>query len=242
MRSRVLTLVVLLLVVFLMVSFSFWDYVVSMFYPDPLNHLVKVSSEDFDGDSVAVYFITWYGCPYGATLSWPLYVFLKEFGNATVVPHYSIVEGDIGSPVPGLIYLNYTSEEISFHVLYLYNQYLNATPNGTKVGNLVSYGLATIKQEEPPWVYSLIEKYEVDVPLVSPFTNVVNSGNPPHIATALIITSPKGTFMLIGYPSSLTPQEVLGVSNNVTYLLHMVNTGKVPPQILSFSEQLVQDT
>ncbi|MBW9140890.1 MAG: DUF929 domain-containing protein [Candidatus Aramenus sp.] len=241
MRRYVLSVVVLILVVFFIISFSLWSPIVSIFYPVPLKHLVKVSGRDFDNGSVAVYFITWYGCPYGATVSWPLYVFLEKFGNVTVEPHYSIVEGDIGSPVPGLLFLNYSSKLISFHVLYLYNQYLNATPNGTRIDNLVTYGLGVIKQEEPPWVYSLIKEYEVDLPLVSPWTNVVNSGNPPHVATALIITSPKGTFMLIGYPSTLSPQDVLSISSNATYLLALVNSGKVPPQILSFSEQLVQD-
>jgi len=236
---RSITAIVFAIVIIFIILFSYWGNVISLFIPDPLNHLVKVSNRDFAGNSTEIYFISWYGCPYGATLSWPLYVMLRHYGNVSVQPHYSIFESDIGEPVPGLIFTNFSSNSsIHFHYLYLYNQYLNATPNGTKITNLVQYGLNVIKNKTPEWVYSLVEKYEVNEPLAGFMLSVVNSGNPPHIATVLIITDPKGTWMLIGYPSSLTPGQILSISTNSTSLLKDINSGNVPSSIYSYYEKL----
>ncbi len=238
MKKGITALVIAITLIFI-ILFSFWGAVISIFMPDPLNHLVKVSNKDFAGNLTEIYFISWYGCPYGATLSWPLYVLLKHYGNVSIIPHYSIVESDIGEAVPGLIFTNFsTNSSIQFHYIYLYNQYLNATITGVKVSNLVRYGMSVIQNNTPEWVYSLVKKYEINEPLAGFMISVADAGNPPHIATALIITSPKGTWMLIGYPSSLTPTMLLSISANSTKLLDQINSGNIPHSIYSYYEKL----
>ncbi|MUN29399.1 DUF929 domain-containing protein [Sulfuracidifex metallicus] len=179
--------------------------------PNEMFHFIKVSNTGYS-KKVTVYLISWYGCPYGASLSWPLYDALSHFGNISAASHYSIYESDVGGYVPGLIFLNFRpNSSLSFHVIYLYNQYLNASPNGTYMANLVSGGLNELKVEAPKWIYTLVDKYDVNDRNI--FTGLSLSspaylGNPPHIPTTLIITGPNGTWILIGYLNQLNPSSL----------------------------------
>ena len=58
----------------------------------PWGKFVQVSNENMSG-GIVVYYISWYGCPIGATDSWSFYLALEHFGNASLtypVPHYSL--------------------------------------------------------------------------------------------------------------------------------------------------------
>ena len=211
---------------------------------DPLFNLVKISNIGYT-NTTQVYFISWYGCPYGATLSWPLYVALENYGNVSAVTHYSIAEPDIDNGlqgVPGLIFTGFNStSNVGFHFLYIYNQNLTATPSGVPLNNnAVSIGLQEIKENEPYFVYNIIDQYEVNDILPGADVPVANGGHPPHIASALIITGPKGTWLLIGYPSPLTPNSLISISNSSTQLFSQIKSGHVPSLVNDVAREIIR--
>nr|AKI85262.1 hypothetical protein [uncultured organism] len=210
----------------------------------PLFDLVKISNVGY-ANTTQVYFISWYGCPYGATLSWPLYTALQDYGNVSVVTHYSITEPDIdnGSQgVPGLIFTGFNStSNVTFHFLYIYNQNLTATPSGVPLNNnAVSIGLQEIKDNEPYFVYNIIYQYEVNETLPGLLTPIAYGGHPPHIASALIITGPKGTWLLIGYPNPLTPNNLISINNSSSQLLSEIKSGHVPSLINDIAKEIIE--
>lgn len=218
--------------------------VISSAQSDPLFNLVKISNTSYS-NTTQVYLISWYGCPYGATLSWPLYVALENYGNVSAVTNYSITEPDIDNGlqgVPGLIFTGFNStSNVSFHFLYIYNQYLNATPSGVPLNsNAVSVGLQEIKEYEPSFVYNIINQYEVETVLPGLSTSIADGGHPPHIATALIITGPKGTWLLIGYPSPLTPDDVISINHSSSQLFSEIKNGNIPSSIRNAAKDIVE--
>lgn len=107
---------------------------------------------------VEVYFVSWIGCPIGASLSWPLDEALG--GHLFVSLHYSD-PSDI--QIPGLIFLSGNNSNVTFYPIYVYNEYLNASPSGQPVtGNRIDFGLNVLRQQVPPWVYDLVVKYDVN--------------------------------------------------------------------------------
>ncbi|ABP95656.1 protein of unknown function DUF929 [Metallosphaera sedula] len=240
--------IALLLVIALFIGLSFRTSV-STSAQSAFTNLVKVSSTDYaPNGTTQVYFISWYGCPYGATLSWPLYVALSNYGNLTVIPHYSVAEPDLanGAPIPGLLFQRFTpSSNVQFHFYYIYNQYLNATPSGQPVNNAdrVQVGLNELENMTPSWVVNLVEQYQLSE------TQVVYNGNQvpiamgssePHLVTTLIISGPGGTWIMLGYPKSLPPSEVVSINGNSTQLLNEIESGHVPSPIESTAQQILQ--
>lgn len=207
--------------------------------PNDLFHFIKVSNKGYS-KNVSIYLVSWYGCPFGASLSWPLYDVLSHFGNVSAETHYSIYESDIGGYVPGLLFLDFIpNSTVSFHYVYLYNEYLNASPEGTPMKNLVEGGIEELRNEAPTWVYQLILEYDINdsdiftgLSMVSP----AYMGNPPHIPTTLIITGPNGTWILIGYLNSLNPSS-LAVSSeghiNKNYILSLTSVKESASTIMS---------
>ncbi|BBG25467.1 DUF929 domain-containing protein [Sulfuracidifex tepidarius] len=180
----------------------------------------QVNTQNYAGnDSVQVFFISWYGCPYGATDSWALYKTLSQYGNIQATPGHSISEPNIPY-IPSLWFTSFKpNSSVYFHYLYMYNEYLNATPSGIPInpenGSAVIVGLQEIKDNlsYAPWIYNIIEQYEVDTPLVSSSSglndSIAYSTSAPHIATMIIITGPGGTYALIGYPTpAMNPDEI----------------------------------
>lgn len=189
----------------------------------PFFQFAKVSNENYAGNNtVEVYFISWYGCPNGASDSWGLYIALSHYGMLNVTPNYSDLEtvhtptNDVLGEVPGLIFNTFeqksnVSFHLSFHPIYLLGRIFtsNSTatlPNGTLItysGNsLVNIELNELKNSAPSWVYNLIVKYQIQ----TPFTNskgIAYSGNPPHIVSTIIITGPNGTWMMLGYDQQI---------------------------------------
>lgn len=139
-----------------------------------IGYIFKVNNENYVGNnSVEIYFISWYGCPNGATSSWVLYLVLKYYGNLSVMPHSSKFIPKIHSSIPGLIFLNYTPHSnVLFHFIYLYNQYLNETMNGIPIKNLSSnqavyLGLQEVKENAPSWVYNIIYFYNIEDKIIN---------------------------------------------------------------------------
>ncbi|MCG3108159.1 hypothetical protein L3N51_00440 [Metallosphaera sp. J1] len=240
--------IALLLVIALFIGLSFRPSV-STSAPSAFTNFVKVSSTDYaPNGTTQVYLISWYGCPYGATLSWPLYIALSNYGNLTVMPHYSVAEPDIGNgaPIPGLLFQGFTPDSnVQFHAIYIYNQYLNATPSGEPVnnGDRVQVGLNELSSMTPSWVVNLVEQYQLNQ------TQVVYDGHQvpialgssePHLVTTLIISGPGGTWIMLGYPKSLPPGELVSISTNSTQLLSEIESGHVPSQIESTAQQILQ--
>ncbi|BFH73760.1 DUF929 domain-containing protein [Sulfurisphaera javensis] len=182
----------------------------------PLNAFFKVSNIDYANSNITcVIFISWYGCPYGATDSWILYAFLSHYGKITYNISYSD-PNDIYPNTPALIFTNFQpNSSIHFRFVYLYNRFLNATANGSVVINYVKYGLQVIEKDFPQY-YPFVKEYVTQRwASGSFFQPVAYMGNPPHIPTLIIISSDKGTYMLIGHIVSPSLLD----NYNATYLL-----------------------
>ncbi len=199
----------------------------------------KVSNQDYaPPGETDIYLVSWYGCPFGAAMSWPLYMLLSHYGNLNVSLHESIAESDIGGAVPGLLFFNFTpNSTVRFVVYYLTNQYLNATVNGTPInGSVLTFMLNELKSEAPSWLYNYVFNYTNVYPLIrEPNGSVVPvnfAGRPPHIISTLVITGPGGTYMLIGEPygqyittlTTYTPQELYNdiLNHNVPSFIQQV--------------------
>lgn len=189
--------------------------------PQPFFQFVKVSNTDYaPNNTVEVYLVSWVGCPYGASDSWGLYIALKNYGNLSVTPNYSDEESipisttnTINGKVPGLIFNSFKpTSNVEFYPIYLLGRIYtsNSTaslPNGTIIsysGNsLVNLELNELQHEAPSWVYNLIYTYQIATNFPNQNEGIAYLGNPPHIASTIIITGPKGTWMMIGYDQSV---------------------------------------
>jgi len=210
---------------------------------------VKVSSKDYTPPKeVDVYFISWYGCPFGATESWPLYLALEHFGKVQAEPHYALRTGGLvfGLPLPGLLFQNFTpNSTLHFHFFYMYNQFLNATVNGTPIsaGGAVRVGLDEIQASFPSWVYQLVYEYQLHKTYVTGLNGtlvpVIYKGAIPHLVTTLIVTGPKGTWIMLGYPYFFTPDQLFQVSMNSTALFNQIQQGQVPQVLQNASQQIL---
>ncbi|ABP95251.1 MULTISPECIES: DUF929 domain-containing protein [Metallosphaera] len=198
-------------------------------YGVPIDTPFKVSSQQLTTQT-CVLFISWYGCPYGATDSWPLYLAMSHYGKLNVIPNHSDPLDEYPN-TSGLIFLNFTpNSTVRFKVIYLYNEYLNASANGTALNNYVNYGLQVIRQEAP-WAYPLVEKYEVQNPASGEFFRpAVDLGSPSHIPSTIIISGGKGTYMIIGYLYS--PSDISGYSPSQL----MMNLTNIQPIVSSSQE------
>nr|WP_268744927.1 DUF929 domain-containing protein [Candidatus Acidianus copahuensis] len=188
----------------------------------PMNSIIKVSSQNLNPNGgTCVILISWYGCPFGAADSWSIYLALSSFGKLNFTYGHSDPL-DAYPNTPALIFTGFSpNSSIEFKFVYLYNEFLNSTANGTKVSNYVTYGLNKIK-EEFPWTYSIIKEYVTEKWASGGFFQpAAYLGNPPHIPTTILITGKQGTYILIGYIynpsviSGLSPQFVMSHINSI---------------------------
>ncbi|BFH73814.1 DUF929 domain-containing protein [Sulfurisphaera javensis] len=219
-----------------------------------LGYIFKVNNVNYAGDnSVQIYFISWYGCPNGATSSWILYLVLNKYGTVSVIPHSSKFAPRLGSAIPGLLFLNYTPKSnVYFHFIYLYNEYLNETLNGIPITNFtgnqaVYLGLKELKSEVPHWVYQLAFFYNIG-------DKLVNQGNGSialayhHLVTMCFITGPKGTYAFILYSNPITPEKLLqalgvsslSMSEAKSLASHLLSSKEMPSIILQAEQNLNQ--
>ena len=195
----------------------------------PWGKFVQVSNKDMSS-GITIYYVSWYGCPIGATDSWAFYLALEHFGNASLtypVPHYSL-STDAYPNTPGIIFTHSTSfANISFVPIYAYNQTMTGTvSNQPYPGTLLTYGLSVTKSSLPSSVYSLEYDMMETVPTQGFNGQAAGLAN-GHINTNAIITGPKGAWALIGplfSPSKLEGQSssqlLNGEALNNTYILN----------------------
>ncbi|ARM74746.1 DUF929 domain-containing protein [Acidianus manzaensis] len=177
---------------------------------DPFFQFYKVSSQDFaSGNNVNVYFISWYGCPLGATNSWGLYIALSHYGVLNASPNYSDVEqlsSSYSGRVPGLIFNGFTpNSNVNFIPIYILGRIYTSNgtaslPNGTFIStnNIIPVEEAELQSELPSGLYNIIYQYELSENMPNQDAPIAYLGNPNHITTMVIISGPKGTWMLIG--------------------------------------------
>jgi len=224
----------------------------------PFLQFVKVSNQDYASspNTVEVYLVSWEGCPNGATQSWPLYLALSHYGKVNATPIWSDPEplptpnGSVSAPmqVPGLLFQSFVPNgSVRFHFLYLIGRiFYNGSfslPNGTVIpfsgDSILTFEQQELQKDVPSWVYDLIAKYELETP-VGQYPNLADAGNPPHIATVLLITGPNGTWMIIGYDRNVNPAApyFLAVSGYTPQELYgYVSKGALPNVTATSSPQ-----
>lgn len=246
-----LALIALVIVIASLVYAVVYQANMPNFAPGSVGKIFKVNSINYSGNnSVQVYFISWYGCPNGATSSWVLYLALSKFGNVSVEPHGSRFYLQFHSAVPGLIFTGFMpNSTVYFHYVYMYNQYLNATATGIPINNTVQaikLGLDTVKNSTPSWVYNIVYYYQIEDKLVSTGNGSIafSSG---HLVTMGIITGPKGTYAFLAFPDQISPQlllQSLGLSslsteqaqNVASQILYNITDGKQIPTVILQAE------
>lgn len=180
----------------------------------------KVSNQDFAPSSgVAVYMISWYGCPLGAANSWALYLALSHYGVVNATPNWSDQEplsNTYSGRIPGLLFNGFSSNSsVKFYPIYILGKiFLNNQTATLTNGTLISWSqILPIEQNElksdlnsgliPSGIYNLIEEYQLQQSFPGSTEPIAYLGNPQHITTMIIITGPNGTWMLIQFPQSI---------------------------------------
>lgn len=173
---------------------------------------------DYNSANVKIYYFSWYGCPIGATDSWEFYNVLSNYGNISgyVSTHYSD-PNDLYPNTPGLIFTeSFSIGGISFHPVYVYNQYMNATTSGAYISpqKLLSTGISEINSTVPHEIahFEYFAMYTIPTSYFGKPSGVENG----HINTNVIIVRPNGTWILNG--PLFNPIELAGL--NPTALLH----------------------
>jgi len=235
--------------------------------PYPFFQFAKVSNINYAGNNtVQVYFISWYGCPFGASDSWGLYIALSKYGILNVTPNYSDLEtvpisstNSIQGEVPGLVFNSFTPKSnVYFHPIYLLGRIFtsNSTAslaNGTIIsysGNsLVNLELNELQKEAPSWVYNLIYQYQIQTPFEQGEA-IAYLGNPSHIVSTIIITGPNGTWMIMGYDQQVNygaPGLLAQYASKLNYspsvpeqLLQNIQAGIIPPSLEFIKEEGTQ--
>ena len=161
----------------------------------------KISDHDLlSNGSTGIYFISWYGCPIGATDSWALYYVMNstsdiyshvEYHQAYNQDIYSNATGTVGQP--GLLFngnfsFQYNGKTVTIYPLYMYNQTMTGTVhNGTINGSLTSYGLSLINSTYPASIAKMFNKY----------ASYITYDH--HLETTFIITGPHGAYIFNGF-------------------------------------------
>ena len=196
----------------------------------PWGSFAQISDSNF-GSHVNIYYVSWYGCPFGAADSWGFYLALQHYGNVSMAypsTHYSNAN-DIYPDTPGLIfYQEMITNNLTFTPIYLYNQTMTGTTQNVPItGSLLSYGLNHTASAMPP----LVASFEKDAMTAVPTqgfkgpTGEVNG----HVNTNIIITGPKGAWILNGplfSPSNLKGDKastLLTNASSITYFLNAEN-------------------
>jgi len=158
--------------------------------------------------------------------------------------------GSVSAPmqVPGLLFQSFVPNgSVRFHFLYLIGRiFYNGSfslPNGTVIpfsgDSILTFEQQELQKDVPSWVYDLIVKYELETP-VGQYPNLADAGNPPHLATTLLITGPNGTWMIIGYDRNVNPAApyFLAVSGYTPQELYgYVSKGALPNVTATSSPQ-----
>jgi len=172
----------------------------------PAGTFVKVNDQDYaPPGKVIVVEQSWYGCPVGAAASWAIYNVIKNYGNVSFQFHYSDPDHSPAN-IPGLIFTGFKSQgELEFYIAYVYNEYLNASYNGTPIptDQLIPEGeqilteeLETMGVPNATQVASIIIHYEVNVTVSNYGKPAALYVKPPHLNFAILISGPNGTYIV----------------------------------------------
>lgn len=149
-----------------------------------------------------VYFISWLGCPVGATNSWGLLYAFNKFTHVNLTNHVETHTSDPNegawANIPGLIFLfgKFQVYNITFQSVYLYNEYLNATANGSALqGTPIHSGLTQMQSDLPNTIYQDVVKMNLQYNLTKTGKPIATLG---HITTTIVIVNQKGTFAEVG--------------------------------------------
>ncbi len=219
----------------------------------PYGQFYEISNTDIGSpNQVSVYEQSWIGCPVGAAASWSIYSALSNYGTLQYTNHTSDPNEVSAPSVPGLLFGNFTpgissathsAYNITFHVAYLYNEYLNATPAGAPISqsNLISTGMHELNTTFPAAIANAFIKYEVG-------PNVVLSGynnppaltvSPPHLNFGLLITGPGGTFIVT---SPLVNKTYFNsYSGNTSYVWSHLSSFSEVTNETSYISQIITD-
>ncbi|WP_337860987.1 DUF929 family protein [Ferroplasma sp.] len=200
--------VAVIIVVIIVIAFAHpFFFAPSSIKPDSY---YKISDGDLlpDGHS-GIFFLSWLGCPIGATDSWAIYHGINSTTNISGhVELHSALKNDIYSNditgQPGLLFngnftFNYKGNTFTFYPLYMYNETMTGTVNnGTIHGSLASYGLSLINSTYPAKVAAMFNKYATDITYKG------------HLTTTFIITGPHGTYILNAFMYTPVSGGILG--------------------------------
>ena len=192
----------------------------------PWGAFTEISNKNFAGAGAEnIYFISWIGCPIGASISWSLnYTFSHYQGvtNVKTTAHYSDPNEASVPNLPGLLFddsFSYSSNgvKISFYPVYMYNETLFGYANNNTAipsSDLVSAGLSVVNSSVPSGIASLVYRYTniISINNLSPYTPSAFLSTPHHMNTVLVITGSFGTYMLNGqlYP----PTKIVGLQDS----------------------------
>jgi len=186
----------------------------------------QISNSNF-GNNVHIYYISWYGCPLGATDSWAFFLALNSYLATNLSSHgwtslHTSLNGDIYGNTPGLLFSSFSYKNVVFTPVYVYNQTMTGTVHNVTIPSdkLVSEGLSEINSSVPSSVSSLEYKYLYQLPIAGKSLPSFLQFRLPHVNTNIIITGPNGAWLFNGAlynPSTLrynsstpyTPQYVM---------------------------------
>jgi hypothetical protein len=170
----------------------------------------KVSDSDLlSNGSSGVYFLSWIGCPIGATDSWAIYYGINSTENiSSHVQLHTADPSDVYSNEttgqPGLLFtgdFSFTDSghKVTFYPLYMYNETMSGTTANKPInGSLVSYGLSLVNLTYPSAVAAIFNKYASDIS----YDN--------HLTTTVLITGPHGSYIFNSYMYPVVSGGVLG--------------------------------
>ncbi|MEM4086251.1 MAG: DUF929 domain-containing protein [Saccharolobus sp.] len=223
-KKKLITIVVVAIIIIASISsYELFFSKIATAQGIPAGKFVKVSNVDLaPKGKIIVVEQSWYGCPVGAAASWAIYDVLKNYGNISYELHYSDPDHSPAN-IPGLIFTNFTPNSVvEFYIAYVYNEYLNASYNGTPISQnqLITTGEQILKEEYaqmglPSQVAQLIIQYETQVSITNYGKPAALYVKPPHLNFAILISGPNGTYIVttpIVNPTILegySPQYVL---------------------------------
>ena len=169
---------------------------------------IKISSSDVSSSNgVNIYFLSWQGCPIGASDSWIIYNYVHtqdpSLSNSTIYKEMHFSDPD-ESPtnIPGLLFNNfsYTLSGINynFHVIYVYGEYLPLDGQSS-----INQGESVLEKNFPSSISSLFLKYEThyDTKIRTSTNQIIYeplANYAGHLTSSLIITGPSGTYYAEG--------------------------------------------
>ncbi len=163
----------------------------------------QISDSSF-GSNIHIYYISWYGCPFGATDSWAFFLALNSYLGTNLSNHgwttlHTSVAGDVYGSTPGLLFSGFSYKNVVFQPVYVYNQTMKGTTSNVSISpsHLVSKGLSEINNTIPA-VSSLEYKYLYQLPIYGKTVSSFLQFSTPHVNTNIIITGPNGAWLFNG--------------------------------------------